>query len=657
MRRLFAPVLLHILHLLPPAAAWSGGSRNVLWFASGILVAAATVAFARRGGAPRRVAASAITSLVAIANVLLAVSFQVQGAGFNIEFFAHTNWETLAFAVVAMRPLLLVVLAYFLLILAGPFLVPKESAHAYRSGLVVTVAVAGLALNAPAWSFAWHIADVVTDVQHAIWVPKPVLGPALAPAMPEPRARSLLLIFAESLEATYSRADIFGEDLTPRLTALAAFGKQFTDMRQVSLTAWTTAAMVAAQCARPLSTGGPRLDAWQDIAMGVSPEMKGTACLGDLLSARGYHTVLMTGTSIHFAGLETFHAAHGFVERLGFNDLRPKASAAAQKEWGRTQRQRWMIEDETLFALARPKIDELARRSGPFALVLTTMDTHGPSGLPSRSCGQSRGMIDAVRCADRLITEFVEDVRDSHPDVVVALFTDHLMGSGGVDEEVVGYVAPYAEERRLRFAVWGPNVAPGVADRPGTHFDVMPTLMDFLGLSSWTEHYLGASLLRFDSPWFHHDSPLSLRVVHELPNIRLRPGDAVSFDLGPVIELAGHRFLATSKGLSLRDAVFAIRLNHGGEAAGFRTFGDASAEAVRDDLTQWAAGHLLVGVSSHRSLNREALEASSTQARQTHSGWRDVDLAFFVGVYGTEDFVAGPLRTRQAVEVPPWHHR
>ena len=27
----------------------------------------------------------------------------------------------------------------------------------------------------------------------------------------------------------------------------------------------------------------------------------------------------------------------------------------------------------------------------------------------------------------------------------------------------------------------------------GTHFDVMPTLMDFLGLSAWTEHYLGGA--------------------------------------------------------------------------------------------------------------------------------------------------------------------
>ena len=96
------------------------------------------------------------------------------------------------------------------------------------------------------------------------------------------------------------------------------------------------------------------------------------------------------------------------------------------------------------------------------------------------------------------------------------------MGNAGFDDEVIGYLVPHAEERRLRFVAWGLDIRPGVIDRPGAHFDVMPTLMDFLGLSAWAEHYLSASLLRFDSPWFGHDSPLSLRVVHELLTSRLR---------------------------------------------------------------------------------------------------------------------------------------
>ena len=48
-----------------------------------------------------------------------------------------------------------------------------------------TDAMAELTLNARAWSFGWHAANVVNDVQHALGVPKPVLR--LAPPTPKPQ--------------------------------------------------------------------------------------------------------------------------------------------------------------------------------------------------------------------------------------------------------------------------------------------------------------------------------------------------------------------------------------------------------------------------------------------------------------------------------------
>lgn len=50
-------------------------------------------------------------------------------------------------------------------------------------------------------------------------------GPSASPNPPKPQPPSLLVIFAEWLEATFSRKDIFGEDLTPQPTALAASGR------------------------------------------------------------------------------------------------------------------------------------------------------------------------------------------------------------------------------------------------------------------------------------------------------------------------------------------------------------------------------------------------------------------------------------------------
>ena len=92
-------------------------------------------------------------------------------------------------------------------VFAAHFGLPVPDAEGFRRSrsptLVAATAVAGLALNAPAWSFGWHVANVVTEVQNALWVPKPALR--LAPTTPTPQPTSLPVIFAGSLKATFSR--------------------------------------------------------------------------------------------------------------------------------------------------------------------------------------------------------------------------------------------------------------------------------------------------------------------------------------------------------------------------------------------------------------------------------------------------------------------
>ena len=137
-----------------------------------------------------------------------------------------------------------------------------------------------------------------------------------------------------------------------------------------------------------------------------------------------------------------------------------------------------------------------------------------------------------------------------------------------------------------------------------------------------------------------------MRVAHELPAWRLRPDDEVRFEAqGPVIDLAGRRVLATSKGLGLRDAVFAIRLDDEGSLAGFRSFDDTSGEAVLHEFARWSAGHVVVGVSTNQPFNARnklATEGSSDEPAGT---------TFFAGAYGTERFVKGPLADGQTVEL------
>lgn len=107
----------------------------------------------------------------------------------------------------------------------------------------------------------------------------------------------------------------------------------------------------------------------------------------------------------------------------------------------------------------------------------------------------------------------------------------------------------------------------------------------------------------------------------------------------------------------MRDAVFTIRLNDAGTVAGFRTFDQASAETVLNEMTQWAEDNLLVGVSTHQTDNRKLSSINKDRQDDTSTSWQDADISFFVGTQGTEHFVAGPLRSQKTVQLPKVAHR
>ena len=115
-----------------------------------------------------------------------------------------------------------------------------------------------------------------------------------------------------------------------------------------------------------------------------------------------------------------------------------------------------------------------------------------------------------------------------------------------------------------------------------------------------------------------------------------------------MIDLAGRRVLATSKGLHLRDAVFAIRLDRAGTVAEFRTFGDTAAEAVHE-FAQWATGHVVVGLSTNQTFN--VFHHSTTTSDPLASS--TADTVSFAAAYGTDGFATAPLVTRQTTKLPP----
>ncbi|MCY4012169.1 MAG: sulfatase-like hydrolase/transferase [Gammaproteobacteria bacterium] len=628
------------LCLAPAVAAAAFGEFRVYWLLSSAALAASVVWLWERHRAAK-VAAFATNALAAVGNLLLMVSLYVQGTGLNAQFFYHVDWSTLAVAREAFAALAVGGVAYLLLVVLWPRLIPRAfgaDRRATRTRTVLAVALAAAMLNTAVVSVAWHAGAGLVRARGIVLVPKPVR--TVEPIRVDD-PRSLVVVVAESLEATYSRADIFGADLAPALTALAADALTFTDMRQVSHTGWTMGAFVAASCGVPMAP----TDYWEQMTSRADARMAGAVCLADVLSAAGYRTVLMVGHPIGFADLDGFAAAHGFAERHGLRSLAAAAGDAAYRSG-------WGLYDDSLLELARGKLRELASRPQPFALTVMTMDTHFPPGYPSASCGPRPDAGDrafVIRCADEQIASFVADAREIAPGAVVALYSDHLSQESprraGLLPPGADVAAPAPDglrgivgltdggrdggPRRLRFSIWDDDRAGATVRRPGTHFDIMPTVLDVLGFHAWAAHGLGGSLLRADSPWFAERRPDRLQILYEVPDVRLERGAEVVFDArGPTVEIGGTRMRATGRGLAFENAAFALAFRATGEAARVM-----DADALEAALNA-RAPPFVVGLSSRRSVNRRF-------------AGRDAPLVYFAGQPGRPDFAAAALRATE----------
>ena len=283
--------------------------------------------------------------------------------------------------------------------------------------------------------------------------------------------KNLVLIYLESLERTYFDQQIF-PNLITRLSNLEKQGITFTDIRQLNSSWWTIGGMVASQCGIPLVT-----PSHGNSMSGIQKFYQGATCLGDILKDNGYSLTFMGGADLGFAGKGAFLKTHGFDFTLGSREL-DAAHMQPHEFCG------WGIHDDKLLDLAWNKFQRLADLQKPFVLSVLTLDTHHPNGFPSSSCRNikygdgSNPMLNAVACADRLVADFVEKIRQSSwgRKTVVVLLSDHLAMKNR---------ATYLLKKKPRrdfFLILDPTQNRREAiNRPGTSLDVGTTLLHILG--------------------------------------------------------------------------------------------------------------------------------------------------------------------------------
>ena len=414
--------------------------------------------------------------------IVHAISFYLQGDGFNTRFFHNFSfWNILLTWNVYPEISLFVVLFLILTILLIYYCTVNYTYRRWRLIFLLPFSFCLIFLNYPLKLFIIKHYDKGPEFSENIDIrsmgalglnPKAV-PPVLKKATP---GKNLVLIYLESIEKIFTDTSIFPL-LTPNINNLINEGVSFNEFVQTPGTDCTISGIFSSQCGTPFLL--PSMMSANDmISRGY---FNSAICIGDILGAAGYYQVYLGGASGSFAGKSAFLLSHGYVEVMGFDELRSELKHPDYFTG-------WGLYDDTLFDLAAQEYIRLAEAGKPFNLTLLTLDTH-PEGFASHSCTPyteiNNSMLNAVHCTDQLLMKFIETI-SSHPEykhTIVAIITDHLMM-----RSMATKYFPEDYSRKLLFLLLNTGKS-YQKNEPLTHMDVAPTILSALGVA-YDSHFL-----------------------------------------------------------------------------------------------------------------------------------------------------------------------
>ncbi|WP_169309163.1 sulfatase-like hydrolase/transferase [Desulforhopalus sp. IMCC35007] len=311
----------------------------------------------------------------------------------------------------------------------------------------------------------------------------------------EPRIRRLetgqkniVVIYAESLERAFFNEDIF-PGLVPELKLIEKQSTSFSQLYTLPGINGTIWSIVASQCGVPLYL--PSMSFIKNPRGDFLPD---ATCLGDLLANEDYFLAYYGGAKLNFTRKGEFFKSHGFIDVFGRNALRSKLEDT-------TYLNHWGLYDDSLFDISYKRFLELSESGTKFGLFLLTVDTHAP-GYPSKSC-EDKGYLDgsnkhlnAVKCADFLISDFIRKIADSPygEQTVIVVASDHYNYRNTPAYKMIKQARGNEGKKNL-FMIFEPGKVTGKEIHTlGTHMDIGTTILPFMGYSG--QIGLGRDLLK-----------------------------------------------------------------------------------------------------------------------------------------------------------------
>ena len=313
-----------------------------------------------------------------------------------------------------------------------------------------------------------------------------------------PRYNVVLFIF-ESLNWKSSDVYMPGLGTTPFLAQMAQNGQIIE--HQYTVVPHTTKAVVPINCGIY-----PYLDTRPiEATPGILPRR----CLAHILRSQGYQTAF-------FQPAANFEERHQLVANMGYdvyrglNDL-PQEGFEETNYFGR--------EERMMLQPSMEWVDE-ARQEGPFLLTYLTLSTHHnyvtPQSFPYTEYDvedvDQRNYYNAVHYIDTFLQEVHDEfdrrgLLDSTLFVIVGDHGEAFGEHGGRQHDLI----MWEEGLRSFGMLYAPgNLPPGRITGARSHLDIVPTVVDFLGLELTRGSFVGTSLLKplaedrvlYHSCWF-----------------------------------------------------------------------------------------------------------------------------------------------------------
>lgn len=206
--------------------------------------------------------------------------------------------------------------------------------------------------------------------------------------------------------------------------------------------------------------------------------------LGTLVKTKNYHSAFFHGAKNGSMYFDSFMASAGFDDYYGLNEYpHPEHHDGT-----------WGVWDEPFFAWTVDQINKF--ESEPFVSVLFSLSSHHPYRIPSEYAGKfKKGELDiheAIQYTDMSLQKFFEKAEQQswYKDTLFIVTADHTYRSfrKQYDNDIGRY--------RVPMILFHPSISFADLDTSSVvnHIDILPTVTEFLGISSAHKNYLGQSM-------------------------------------------------------------------------------------------------------------------------------------------------------------------